>query len=137
MDVDLGLAGRALESTLIEYTAILGFAGGSSLTLESPFTMTLPAGEMCLDPARYLEEDEDFDRVRRLVGVLVAAATYDKSGDLEVRFADSAAVIRSGPHSEYEAWNFAGTDGSRVVCRPSGGVTTWSPCADAATKAPR
>jgi hypothetical protein len=131
MGVDLGLAGRTLESMLIEYTAILDFAGGHCLTLESPFTMTTPAFELRLDPARYLEQDEDFDQLRRLVGVVVTAAAYDESGDLELRFADDAAVIRSGPSSEYEAWNFAGANGFLVVCLPGGGVTTWSPRADA------
>jgi hypothetical protein len=63
---------------------------------------------------------------QRLVGVVVTAAAYDESGSLELRFADDAAVIRSGPSSEYEAWNFAGANGFLVVCLPDGGVTTWS-----------
>lgn len=96
--------------------------------------MTTAAGdEFRLSPSYYLEEDEDFDRVRRLVGVAVTVAVYDESGNLEMRFADGT-VIRSGPGSGCEVWNYAGPNGVKIICLPSGGLMTFSATPDVSEK---
>jgi hypothetical protein len=36
-----------------------------------------------------------------------------------------AVLLRTAAHEQYEAWNFAGSAGEKVVCLPGGGVATW------------
>jgi len=60
-----------------------------------------------------------------LIGKTVSKALAQGDGGLGVTFADGT-ELSVPPDPSYEAWEFAGSDGSIVVSLAGGGLTTWA-----------
>ena len=122
--MDLGLAGQKVVSTEFGYTAAIVVSGGSEIRVESAFTLRAEDGDRRLTPGADVEEGAARHGV--VVGHVVAAATADDRGELRVDL-DGGMRLVVEPDRDYEAWTFAGADGTKVVCRPGGGLAVWSP----------
>jgi hypothetical protein len=59
-----------------------------------------------------------------LFGQLVRSAYASDSGELAIVFADDRVMnVRQDP--QYEAWEFSGPRGVRIVCAPGGELAVW------------
>ena len=121
--MDLGLAGQKVVSTEFGYTAAIVVSGGSEMRVESAFTLRAEEGDRRLTPGTDVEEGAA--RLGAVVGHVVAAATADDGGELRVDL-DGGMRLVVEPDRDYEAWTFAGADGTKIVCRPGGGLAVWS-----------
>jgi hypothetical protein len=122
--MDLDLAGRKVVSTEFGYTAAIVFSGGSEIRAESAFTLRAEDGDHRLTPGA--DVGEGAARLGAVVGHVVVVATADDSGELRVDLEGGMRLLIE-PDRDYEAWTFAGPDGTKVVCRPGGGLAVWSP----------
>jgi Family of unknown function (DUF6188) len=122
--MDLGLAGQRVVSTEFGYTATIVFSGGFEIRVESAFTLRAEDGDRRLTPGADIEQGAA--RLGTVVGHVVVVAAADDGGELRVDL-DGGMRLLVGPDPDYEAWTFAGADGTKVVCRPGGGLAVWSP----------
>lgn len=120
--MDLRLAGRTIESLLIEYTVVVRLTGGYVLVVESPLVLTTGDSTTEVDPA---DDPGDVENsLRWLVGMTVASSPAEPSGALTVVF-DEGTRLTVAVDPDYEAWHVAGPDGSLVVCMPGGQLAIW------------
>ena len=61
-----------------------------------------------------------------LFGQVVQSARTSEEGKLEIAFEDGRSLTVA-PNDRYEAWEFSGPGGVRVVCTPGGGISVWQP----------
>lgn len=61
-----------------------------------------------------------------LVGTRVDSATVEEREELRLDFANGTS-LRVLVDPKFEAWEFAASDGQRVVCAAGGELTVWSP----------
>lgn len=73
--MDLGLAGKSVQSTLIEYTLRLRLSDVHFIVIESPFTLHAAGHSISLSSED--DPDEAFEPVRQLVGQTVEDALAD------------------------------------------------------------
>lgn len=59
-----------------------------------------------------------------LLGLIVERATAYKDGTLGLEFADRSALWVD-PDPDYEAWEYAGDGGSKVISLPGGELAIW------------
>jgi hypothetical protein len=121
--MDLGLAGQKVVSTESGYTAGIEFSGGSEIRVETAFTLGTDDGEHRFAPGERVEQAAA--RLGELVGRVVVAATAGDGGVLQIDFEGGTRLLAE-PDPDYEAWTFAGPDGTKVVCQPGGGLAVWS-----------
>lgn len=107
---------------IFDYAVTLQTEEGAVLRVEQPFALRRHDEDVAtVDPERAA------DHAPLLVGLLhkiVEGAEATEAGELTVRLSDAWALVVP-PHSDYEAWTFAGSRGEHVVCVPGGGVTAW------------
>lgn len=121
--MDLGLAGKSVQSTLIEYTLRLQLSDVYFIVIESPFTLHAAGQSISLSSED--DPDEAVEPVRQLVGQTVEDALADESGALRVSFSGGTR-LEVPPDAAYEAWNVSGPNGALVVCTPGGKLAVWS-----------
>jgi hypothetical protein len=121
--VDLGLSGRAVESTLIEYSVVLQCSGEHFVVISSPFVLENNGLSYAITPEE--DSDECFEPVRRLVGQTIKAATVEANGGLQMAF-NNGTTLMVAPDDAYEAWNVSGPDGALTVCMPGGQLAIWT-----------
>lgn len=121
--MDLGLRGRTVESTLIEYSVLLRCSGEYFVLISSPLLLESKGLRYAITPEKY--SDERFGPVRRLVGQRIAAATVNTIGALQISF-DDGTTLNVQPDDAYEAWNVSGPRGALTVCMPGGELAIWT-----------
>lgn len=97
------------------------FISDFQLTFETGFTVEDDDQSHWIDP----EKKDTLLPGLRLFNRRVASAIAYKNGQLRVLFEDGAA-IRSLANEAYEAWQFQGVGGLRIVCMPGGELAVWS-----------
>lgn len=122
--MDLDLAGKTLQSVLIEHSIRLQLSEGRFVLVESPFSLDREGVSVVFSPEEDFEEA--FEPIRRLIGLTVVEATADDSGALRIRFGDGT-VLQVPSDDAYEAWNVSGPGGGLVVCMPGGELAVWNP----------
>jgi hypothetical protein len=66
-----------------------------------------------------------------LAGLMVERVSADDDGRLTVAFVRGDSLVIE-PDAHYEAWDYARSDGSVIVCLPGGQLSTWSATGSAA-----
>lgn len=121
--MDLGLAGRVVESALIEYTVRLQLSGGYFIVIASPLRLESAVESIVLSPED--DPEESLQPLRLLPVQVIDDAVVDSAGALHIHLGDSTRIIVE-PDGLYEAWNVSGPAGFLVVCLPSGTLAHWS-----------
>lgn len=121
--VMLGLpfAGQSISRVAFYFGVLFLMHGGSELRIDTAFDFRPESTLMTIDPSTA----SGF--ASTLIGLLhieIEAAKVTDAGALELCFRGNS-VLNVAPSDEFEAWTFAGAEGSKVVCMPGGGVTTW------------
>ncbi len=113
----LGLVGARVEHLIIGSQVILGLSDDSQLTLEQPFQIQAPDGEVVeLDPSVPRQMCPLLD----VIGSTVASDQVDDTGVLQMRFSDGR-QLTAGPVDNYEAWTIA-TRATFTGAAPGGGL---------------
>ncbi|MEU4675133.1 DUF6188 family protein [Amycolatopsis sp. NPDC023774] len=120
--MNLGLEGKKLLSTTVEYSAVLHFSDDYTARIESPFSFRSTGKKYDLSPDS--DPQESFQPMAILLHQAVTRAEADDSGSLSLVF-DNGATIHVEPDDEYEAWTVSGPDGFLVVSMPGGELATW------------
>ncbi|HEY1371181.1 MAG TPA: DUF6188 family protein [Candidatus Binatia bacterium] len=62
---------------------------------------------------------------------IVESAVAYKSGILTLQFVEGERlIVPPDPKGNYESWEIVGSNGLRMVCKPSGGLSVWQPSID-------
>jgi hypothetical protein len=121
-DVPLDLVGATLDAITISHQLDLRFSSGTSVSIETSFTLTLPDGTATVhDP----EEHDSLVAPLRMLHDTVGHARVDLDV-LTIGF-DDGTVLTVGPHPDFESWHHHTTAGSRMIGLPGGGVSIWLP----------
>ena len=124
----LPLSGRKVERLCLDFAVTLMFGGGFELRIEQPFVLEAADGADVL-----LVPQGDAERLAPVMGLVhreVTRADAFKRGHLEIVFFDGSKLGVPGDEG-FEAWDFVGPDGLRIVSLPGGDLAVWRP-ADAA-----
>jgi Family of unknown function (DUF6188) len=109
----------------VDYGLTLEFHGAEQYTairIEGAFKLMSQRESILLNT-------EDLSRLGpalALFGQVVRSAQADVNGTLTIVFADGH-ILSVEPDPKYEAWDYVGPKGSRVVCTPGGKVAIWQP----------
>jgi Family of unknown function (DUF6188) len=126
---DLPLSGRKVIAATFNYVLDLTFSGGFILNVEAPFTISGREVRVYFDPDDFNSGELVKPIVSRLLGKAAKRASYTNVGDLYVEF-DDGTILAVKSLAEYEAWNFVGPEGDRVVAMPGGEIARWSSAHD-------
>lgn len=120
--MNLGLHGQKLDSVEISYSVALSFSHEDEIRIESPFSLRTSDVEFQFSPGE--DPEENYKPVHDLVGLEVAEAEADNSGNLNVTFINGVRLHVDSDRN-YEAWTLAGLQGVKVVCMPGGELAIW------------
>ncbi|PZE80245.1 DUF6188 family protein [Curtobacterium sp. MCBD17_032] len=121
-DVPLDLVGATLDAITISHQLDLRFSTGTSVSIETPFTLTLADGSVTVhDP----EDHDSLGGALRLLHDTVDRARVD-SDVLVIGFVGGT-FLTVGTDPEYESWHVHTAAGSRLIGLPGGGVAIWLP----------
>lgn len=115
------LASQSVSRVSFDFAISLLTDMGTEVRIQTPFTLIVESGSLELDPQ---SRSAEISNMLRLLDSKVVDSSIEESGLLTLEF-DSGIGIRIEPHGDFEAWTIAGADGSKVVCLPGGGLTTW------------
>lgn len=119
--MDLGLDGQTITNQVFDYAMSVTTDAGFELRVENDYALGTSMGSWNLSPE---SGNADPERVLSLTGRTISSATTDRSGTLNVIFADGHHLtVRSDV--DYEAWSLAGPGGRKVVCMPGGDLAVW------------
>lgn len=118
------LQNQTVTMVSFDSSLYLLFGNAGQIQIETPLTLTDPDG------VRIWSEGEPGAVTGALVhlmwAILEGVDVDEVTGALRIRFTDGRRIdVR--PDDRYEAWNFAGARGHKIVCVPGGGLTVWSP----------
>lgn len=119
----LPLTGRTISRCLVDTAFSMEIREDSDeflIRIESNFRLRNGDPELSLSCQRPRDLGPALDVLRRTV---ISARAY-KAGMLELVFSHGAHLVVD-PDEEYEAWEFAGPHGMRVVCAPGGSLSIW------------
>ncbi|MDJ0393649.1 DUF6188 family protein [Rhodococcus sp. G-MC3] len=111
--MQLNLHTRTVVSIHLDFDVSLEFDDGSMVAFS----------EFAVDENMY-DEDNQFEGLRKLVGLLGTACTMSAvsdSGALVLEF-DSGTRVSAVPRTEVESWEFTAADGALMVCLPGGEI---------------
>jgi hypothetical protein len=97
------------------------------LRIGDVFAFTAPDGTETL--LRSEEDPAGLGPVLTCTRTVVESATAVEDGHLEMSFVDGSS-LRVNPSPAYEAWEFTGPRGSKIVCMPGGEPAIWQPASD-------
>ena len=129
---DLGLVGFQVCHVEVDYALGLLLIGEDSndyaaFSIGGLFTLRTPGG--VVHEIDYTKGPAAFAPALSLFNQRVQNAETDGAGRLEVVFGDGH-VLTAEPDGDYEAWDFNGPRGEKVICLPSGGLAVWGPAPD-------
>lgn len=119
--LDLPLAGQSISRVAFDFGVSFLTDGGSELRIDTVFDFRSEGASMTVDPSTA----SGF--ASTLLGLLhseIESAKVTDAGALELCFRGSFS-LNVAPSDEFEAWAFAGAEGSKAVCMAGGGVSTW------------
>ncbi len=120
--MDLPMVGEVVTRIAFDH-AISVLTAVGELRVESPFDLeTAGSTATKVDPAAAAAHAETLERQH---GREITVARVD-GGVLELRIGTDVA-IRVSPDAAYEAWTYAGDDGTLVVSMPGGELAIWGP----------
>jgi hypothetical protein len=108
----------------IDFAISLQFAGDATtvLRVELPFKLMSGDNEIAIDPSVHATIPAVLD----LFQVQLMSATAEQDGTLLLKFANGVDMVVPPDRNErYESWSLSGAGGYLVVCKPSGGLSTW------------
>jgi len=122
-DIPLPLRGKAVTRCIVDNAIGLDFIDDgkrSTIRIESSFQIRGIGADKSLCIGRV----EDMGKALVLIGKTVEKALARGDGALGVTF-DDGTVLSVLPDLLTEAWEFAGSDRSVVVCNPGGGLSMF------------
>jgi hypothetical protein len=120
--ISLPVTGLTITRVCFDYAIVLLMDDGSELRLQVAMSM-----EGKGVPESTITPQSVGPHASWLAGLLhreMVSALIDPSGRVEIEIEGPARIVVA-PHSQYEAWTYAGPSGQKAVCLPGGGVTTW------------
>jgi hypothetical protein len=121
-DVPLDLVGATLDAITVSHQLDLRFSSGTSVSIETPFTLRSPDGTATVhDP----EDHASLAAPLRLLHDTVRQASVNHDV-LMIGFVGGT-VLTVGTHPDYESWHHHTTAGSLMIGLPGGGVAIWLP----------
>ncbi|MPZ94020.1 MAG: hypothetical protein GEU96_03705 [Propionibacteriales bacterium] len=125
--MDLGIQRQTIVRVAFDNAITVFIEGHSVLTIETELIVEQPdAGTVSVDPGKL---DAAVKSVTDLLHREIAAADADESGSLIIAL-DDGSGIRVMPHASFEAWSMVGPGDRRIVCKPGGGLSVWSPTSE-------
>lgn len=122
--MQLGLAGQRLTRVLVDFDLYLEFESGDTVELSEFSIDTSEDSAAASIDVGYENTAQGLAALLPLIGATCVAAGCDDGGELTLIFGGGTRI--SAPHSDGEAWEFSGSDGSRVISGPGGELSTWS-----------
>ena len=124
---DLGLVGFQVCRVEVDYALGLLLFGGTpteyaSFRIDGLVTLRTPGGAAY--EFDYTKGPAAFAPALSLFNQCVRRAETNEAGRLEMAFEDGH-VLTVEPGQGYEAWDFNGPHGFKVIALPSGGLAVW------------
>jgi len=123
--VNLGVVGQSVERISIDYAITLLTDGGAEVRIETTFSIRLPGRDVAVVEPEHLVGGSAW-LAAVLHEMITEASVSEKTGTLMLGFANGTR-LEVVAHESYEAWTYAGSDGSKVVAVAGGGASSWSP----------
>jgi hypothetical protein len=123
--MNLGIDGSSVERVSFDYSITLLMDPRAEISLSTTFVLTTSSGDtQSVDPEH--AESAASAVLAQLHQTIVSHTVDETTGQLSLHLSNGA-QIDIATNSTYEAWTFAGPKGYKVVARPGGGVTAWTP----------
>lgn len=119
----LGVNGQRVSRVSFDYAISLLIVGGAEFTFETQFEIRGVQDPLVVQVEPEAAADQAQALLRLLLHQDIHVARFSSDGVLQLQV--GSVLLRTSPHAHYEAWNFAGPAGQKVVCLPGGGVATW------------
>ena len=119
--VPLDVVARRITRVSFDHAISLLIDGGAELTFETQFEVRHPGDSSTLRVVPEAAAEQASQLLVLLLHKGIRAAVFYNDGVLELRVGD--VLLYATAHQDYEAWNFAGISGEKVVCLPGGGVS--------------
>ncbi|MGH3117770.1 MAG: DUF6188 family protein [Gaiellales bacterium] len=125
--MDLGIRRQSIVRVAFDNAITVFIEGRSVLTIETELIVEQPdARRVSIDPGA-LSDVAMY--VTDLLHREIEAADADEAGGLTIAL-DDGSGIHVMPHESFEAWSLVGPGDRRIICKPGGGLSVWSPTSE-------
>ena len=119
-----GLLGQTVTKVSFDSSVYLLFGDAGQVQIETVLTLTNAHGRRQWSEGLPVEVT---GQLVQLMWATVQEVEVDEStGSLLIAF-DEGRSLEVRSDEDYEAWNFAGPHGHKIVCSEGGGLVTWDP----------
>lgn len=125
--MDLRIQGQSIIRVSLDTSLVLLTSEECELRVGTEATLAMSDGARC----SFVPESPGavVTHLAKLQDETVEAANVGNHGNLAIAF-ESGATLAVPAHDDYEAWEFVGPHGRRVVCMPGGEIATWESVTD-------